>query len=413
MKTKLYALLVAALLACNVFVANATRLYLLGPAATGANDWSLNKMPMMVQEGDTYTWVGELGDGELKFAFTNRGFGDSYGPVANGDSLKAGSIQLGLNSNDTDNKFAVKAGRYSLTITLGETTTLVVADGTDIADKGIAAADIYPEVLYAVGDATEANWTPDNAIEMTETEYGKYTGKLTLKAGENKEMKFLAQRRFEGIQYGPQNDGEEVKAAGEYSFVKATSGDPKYHTNFEADAYFAVTLDIAAGKMTLTETEAPKLTTMWIIGNAVGGYNFDDYAQAMTLDATQDSVWTWSGDLATGTLKFCGKWWGWNSDTFGATVDNAKLVIGGSQPVQAIDGYSDEHHIDYQFLITAAGKYSLTLNLKAMTLTVTGTTPTDVVTVNQYPQPSKTLRNGKVIIRRDGIDYDLLGNIVY
>lgn len=399
MKTKLYALLVAALLACNVFVANATRLYLLGPAATGANDWSLNKMPMMVQEGDTYTWVGELGDGELKFAFTNRWFGDSYGPVANGDSLKAGSIQLGLNSNGTDNKCAVKAGRYSLTITLGETPTLVVADGTDIADKGIAAADIYPEVLYAIGNATDAGWVTDNAIEIAETGYGKYAGLLTLKAGENLEMKFIGQRAFEGIQYGPATDGEAVAGVGSYSFVKATEGDPKYHTNLTADTQFDVALDITAGTMTL----APhRITTMWMIGDAVGGWNFDENAISMTLSTDEDSVFTWAGDLSAGDLKFCSIWWDYNKNAFGAAEGSTELKA-GSLAVQTIDSN------DRKFSVATAGKYSLTLNLKTMTLTVTGTTPTDVISVGQYPQPAKVIRNGQVYILRGDALYDLTG----
>lgn len=398
MKTKLYALLVAALLACNVFVANATRLYLLGPAATGANDWSLNKMPMMVQEGDTYTWVGELGDGELKFAFTNRWFGDSYGPVANGDSLKAGSIQLGLNSNDTDNKFAVKAGRYSLTITLGETPTLVVADGTDIADKGIAAADIYPEVLYAIGNATDAGWVTDNAIEIAETGYGKYTGMLIIKAGENLEMKFLAQKAW-GTQYGPATDGEAVAGTGSYSFVKTAEGDPKYHTNLTADTQFDVALDITAGTMTL----APhRITTMWMIGDAVGGWNFDENAISMTLSTDEDSVFTWAGDLSAGDLKFCSIWWDYNKNAFGAAEGSTELKA-GSLAVQTIDSN------DRKFSVATAGKYSLTLNLKTMTLTVTGTTPTDVISVGQYPQPAKVIRNGQVYILRGDALYDLTG----
>ena len=404
MKTKLYVFMVAAMLVCNVFVANATRLYLMGDATEAG--WALNLMDMMVEDNGSYVWVGDLKDGSLKFMLTNMSFGDSYGPVADKDSLKAGSISLGLNSNGTDNKFAVKAGRYSLTITLGETPTIVVADGTGLADKRIAAADIYPETLYAVGNATEAGWTPANAIEMTETEYGKYEGGFYIKAGENLEFKFIAQKAW-GTQYGPQNDGEEVKAAGEYSLVKAASGDPKYHTAFTADTYFKAQLDIPAGKMTLTPATAPVkvLTTMWIIGSATGGYNFGENAKEMTLDATQDSVWTWSGDLAAGKLKFCGKWWDWNSDTYGSTIDSVKLTIGSSQPIQAINGYT----IDNQFLVTTAGKYSLTLNLKTMTLTATGATPTDVITVGQYPQPTKVIRNGQVYILRGDALYDLTG----
>lgn len=409
MKTKLYALLVAALLACNVFVANATRLYLLGPAATGANDWSLNKMPMMVQEGDTYTWVGELGDGELKFAFTNRWFGDSYGPVANGDSLKAGSIQLGLNSNGTDNKFAVKAGRYSLTITLGENPTIVVADGTGLENKGIAAEDIMPETLFAVGNATEIGWTIENAIEMAETGWGKYEGKLWFKAGENLELKFQTNNSWSSDQYGPQTDGEEVTAAGEYSLAKKTEGDPKYHTNFATDTYFAVSLDIAAGKMTLTPAEAPQLTTMWIVGDPVGGYNFDENAKEMTL--ASDSVWTWTGDLAVGEMKFCGKYWEYTANAFGADADAVTDMTEGVNKVKAIVSVD----IDNKFKVTEAGNYTLTLNLKEMTLNVVlnGKTPTENVEAEQSANPRKTLRNGKVVILRDGVTYDLLGNIVY
>lgn len=399
MKTKLYALIVAALVVCNVCVANATRLYLMGPAATGAGDWSLNRMPMMLQEGDTYTWVGELGDGELKFAFTNRWFGDSYGPVADGDSLKAGSIQLGLNSNGTDNKFAVKAGRYSLTITLGETPALVVADGTGLADKGIAAADVMPEALFAVGNATEIGWTIENAIEMTETGWGKYAGTLVLKAGENLELKFHTSNSFSSDQYGPQTDGEEIKAAGEYSLVKKVEGDPKYHTTLTADTQFDVALDITAGTMTL----APHpITTMWMIGDAVGGWNFDDNGIQMTLSTDEDSVFTWAGDLSAGEMKFCGIKWNYTTNAFGAVEADAELKT-GSLAVQAVDGN------DKKFKVTTAGKYSLTLNLKTMTLTVTGTTPTDVITVGQYPQPCKVFRNGQVYILRGDALYDLTG----
>lgn len=402
MKTKFYALLVAALMLCNVFVANATRLYLIGTSTEAG--WSLNLMDMMVEENGSYVWVGDLTDGSLKFMFTNMSFGDSYGPAVNGAGLEAGTIALGLNSNGTDNQFAVKAGRYSLTVTPGENPTIVVADGTGMESKRIAAADIYPETLYAVGNATEAGWTPANAIEMKETGWGKYAGILTVKAGENLEMKFLAQKDW-GTQYGPQNDGEEVKTAGEYSFVKAAAGDPKYHTNFAADAKFSVSLDIAAGKMSLVPY---KITTMWLIGEAVGGYNFDDNAQAMTL-TEQDSVFTWTGDLATGTLKFCSIWWGWNDDTFGATADNTELAA-GSLAIMALDGWG----IDYKFNVTTAGNYTLTLDLKAMTLgVVANTTPTANMDVEQTAALVKTLRNGKVVIFRDGVTYDLLGNIVY
>lgn len=404
MKTKVYALLIAALVACNVCVANATRLYLIGTATDAG--WSLDQMDMMVEENGTYTWVGDLKEGSLKLMLTNMYFGDSYGPAANGDALATAG--LAKNMNGTDNQFAVSAGRYSLTVTLGDNPTITVADGTGLADKRIAAADVYPEALYAIGNATEAGWNTGDAIEMTETEYGKYAGELTLKAGENLEMKFLAQKDW-GKQFGPQTDGEAVNGAGSYSLVKAASGDPKYHTTMAEDTHFAVSLDLAAATMTLTATAMPKLTTMWIIGEPVGGYNFDDNAKAMTLDATQDSVWTWTGDLAVGEMKFCGKWWEFTANAFGADADATADMAEGSNGVKPIVSVD----VDNKFRVTRAGNYSLTLNLRAMTLNAVLNYATALSEAEQAMQPAKVLRGGKVLILRAGQTYDLLGNIVY
>ena len=396
MKKKLYQLLFTAFLACNLSVANATRIYLMGPAVTG--DYSLG-MPMMIQDGDTYTWVGDLQDGKLKFATTNRYFGDSYGPTTNEEALAIGTVQLGTNSGSTDNQFVVTAGRYSLTLTLGENPTLVVADGTGMPDKGIAAADVYPEAgLYAIGTATSAGWTPADAIEIAETEYGKYAGALTLKAGTDLELKFLAKQEW-GAQYGPQTDGEAITTAGTFSLVKPASGDPKYHTTLAADTKFSVSIDIAAGTLTLTPY---KLTTMWMIGDAVGGWNFDENGVEMSLSATEDSVFTWTGDLQAGSFKFCGNKWDYTNSAFGATVADTELTA-GTHSIQAIDGD------DKKFNVTTAGTYSLTLDLKAMTLCVAGKTPTGISTADGQEKAIKVLRNGQLYILRGDKAYDIVG----
>ncbi len=399
MKTKFYPLLLAALAVCNLSVAHAARIYLMGPAVTG--DYSLS-MPMMIPNGDTYTWVGDLQDGKLKFAITNRYFGDSYGPLTNEDALTIGTVQLGTNKDTVDNQFVVSAGRYSLTLTLGDHPTLTVADGTDLPDQGIAATDVCPEVaLYAIGTATTAGWTTENAIEIAETEYGKYAGTLTLKAGTDLELKFLAQKNW-GAQYGPTTDGEAITAAGTFSLVKPASGDPKYHTTLAEDTKFDVAIDIAAGTLTLTPYTPYKLTTMWMIGDAVGGWDFDKNGIEMSLSATEDSVFSWTGDLKAGELKFCGNKWDYSNDAFGATVANTELTT-GSHDIQAIDGD------DKKFNVTTADTYSLTLDLKTMTLVVAGKTPTDIITTDRQTIATKVLRNGQLLILHGGAEYDILG----
>ena len=193
--------------------------------------------------------------------------------------------------------------------------------------------------------------------------------------------------------------GRLVAGTGSYSFVKTAEGDPKYHTNLTADTQFDVALDITAGTMTL----APhRITTMWMIGDAVGGWNFDENAISMPLSTDEDSVVTWAGDLSAGDLKFCSIWWEYNKNAFGAAEGSTELKA-GSLAVQTIDSN------DRKFSVATAGKYSLTLNLKTMTLTVTGTTPTDVISVGQYPQPAKVIRNGQVYILRGDALYDLTG----
>ncbi len=396
MKKKLYQLLFTAFLACNLSVANATRIYLMGPAVTG--DYSLG-MPMMIQDGDTYTWVGDLQDGKLKFATTNRYFGDSYGPTTNEEALAIGTVQLGTNSGSTDNQFVVTAGRYSLTLTLGTAPTLVVADGTDLPDKGVAAADVYPEAgLYAIGTATSAGWTLADAIEIAETEYGKYAGALTLKAGTDLELKFLAQKDW-GTQYGPKTDGEAITAAGTFSLVKPANDDPKYHTTLAADTKFDVAIDIAAGTLTLTPY---KLTTMWMIGDAVGGWDFGKNAIEMSLSATEDSVFTWTGDLQAGDFKFCGIKWDYTNSAFGATVADTELTP-GTHSIQAIDSS------DKKFKVTAADNYSLTLDLKTMTLVVAGKTPTSNISADGQEKAVKVFRNGQLYILRGDKAYDIVG----
>lgn len=405
MKTKIYQLLLAAFLVCNVSVAHATRIYLNGPAVTG--NYSLG-MPMMIQNGDTYTWVGDLQAGNLKFAMTNRYFGDTYGPTTNEAALAIGTHQLGLNSNGTgtDNQFVVTAGRYSLTLTLGETPTLVVADGTDLPDQGIAAADVCPEAaLYAIGNATTADWTPDKSIEIAETEYGKYAGSLTLKAGTDLELKFLAQKDW-GTQYGPKTDGEAITAAGTFSLVKPASDDPKYHTTLTADTKFSVAIDISAGTLTLSPY---KLSTMWMIGDAVGGWDFNKNGIRMNLSAVEDSVFTWEGNLQAGTFKFCGNKYEFTNEAFGATVADTTLKA-GNYSVQPIDA------ADKKFKVVTAGTYSLTLNLKTLTLVVADATPTAIDAVSEptgtaleQDRAVKVLRNGRIYILRGESSYDLLG----
>ena len=247
---KLFSLLTIAMVSVSTMMAHPDRMYLIGNATPGG--WDLNVAALMITESDgVYEWVGDLNAGELKFLETPNWM-PSYGPAMNGDALASGTLtKRVVELPENDNKYMVTAGRYSLRIDLtGETPQLTVADGTGMEDKGFSSH--YPVAIYAIGSATDAGWSLDNAVAMNESAFnsGIYQAQIALQSGE---LKFLHQRDW-GRAYGATEANAPVAGEGEFNLGLITddSNDNKFAVSLTEQTTYYVTINAVTNKMTVS-----------------------------------------------------------------------------------------------------------------------------------------------------------------
>ena len=353
MKTQLLSVLVALIVAVPSF---ANTISLIGEATPGG--WSLDNAVAMKPTADgVFEFVGDLKDGSLKL-ITQNDFAPSYGPQTNGDSLVIGTVELAYRATyaDPDNAFAVKAGRYSLVLDLsGEVAKLTVADGTGLADKWYVE---YPDTLYAVGDATMAGWTATEAIALSETadNSGIYVDTLLLKSGE---LKFLNQKDW-GAGYGARVANEPINNAGVYALAALDSTDMKFKVALLHATEFVVEVNVVEGTLTLTALASLYPEKLYILGDAVGGWSFDTNAQEMTL--VEEGVFTWSGSLVEGEMKFFVDK-DFSASAYGAVANGTSIAASGEYAIELLGGE------DKKFVATES-QVEMTIDLKEMKMVV-------------------------------------------
>ncbi len=246
---KIFSLLVIAMFTLSTMMAHPGRLYLIGDATP--NGWDLHTAALMLTvEDGVYEWVGDLSAGDLKF-LENEDWIPSYGPATQGEALASGTmVKREQELQDNDNKYTVSAGRYSLRVDLrGEAPQLTVEDGTGMEDKGFSSH--YPVAIYPIGDATAADWSLDNAIELTETAFnsGIYQGQIALHSGE---LKFLHQRNW-GKAYGATVADAPIADEGAFDImITDDSNDNKFAVSLEEETTFYVTVNAVTNQLVLS-----------------------------------------------------------------------------------------------------------------------------------------------------------------
>lgn len=380
MKTQLLSVLVALIVAVPSF---ANTISLIGEATPGG--WSLdNAVAMKPMADGVFEFVGDLKDGSLKL-ITQNDFAPSYGPQTNGDSLVVGTVELAYRAtyDDPDNAFAVKAGRYSLVLDLsGEVAKLTVADGTGLANKWYVE---YPDTLYAVGDATVAGWTATEAIALSETadNSGIYVDTLLLKSGE---LKFLNQKDW-GAGYGARVANEPINNAGVYALAALDSTDMKFKVALPQTTEFVVEVNVVEGSLTLTALASLYPEKLYILGDAVGGWSFDTNAQEMTL--VEEGVFTWSGSLVEGEMKFFVDK-DFSASAYGAVAYGTSLAASGEYAIELLGGE------DKKFVATES-QVEMTIDLKEMKMVVEVDTTASAVDM--------------VVVEGGSAVYDIMGRL--
>lgn len=376
MRTKVFsAICFAFLMSINVIAADyPANMYVMGDATPAG--WNSDDVIRMenVSEG-VFEYTAEFKEGRFRFV-TTFDFAPGYGPKAAAtmvsDNANETYLEMTVGNHeleyrkeytDPDKSFKVtSAGRYKCRIDLtGETPIVTISDGTGLEDQFTQ----MPAAVYATGDATTAGWVIENAIEVAETSYNSGIYKSMLKLAPGKELKFMQTRKWNNHMYVSTAASTPINAEGEYEVKYTTSGDEDWKWIFNLEEkYYNVTVDLNTMKLSIALPEIVKPEKLYLIGPAIGGENdWGFHDDQIFVKTENDGVYTWTGDLKQGELKFFTDK-DYFATAYGATTDQAAFKE-GEQDVMVLG-----INIDYKFNVSAeqTGNYTLTLDLNNMKL---------------------------------------------
>lgn len=408
---KFFTLSLMAMVAVLAMAQFPTRIYLCGPAGPG---WATETWPMytyVAEDGVTptgmYEWVGDLNEGDLKFLHGSS-WEPGYAPTVNGEALTVGEHTIidRPTGSDPDDKFAVTAGRYKLEINLtGEAFVLTVSDGTGLADKDGSDQQFevpVPEKVYPVGDGTSYGWNPSSADPIEKSEGADiFDGVVFLKNGD---FKLMHQPDW-GAQYGPIANGEVISGAGSYTLCKP-SGDNKWKIEGIDDlTAFHMIANVTEGTLVLRDTTVviPALAQLYALGDAVGGWSFDNNAVELLPEEGVDSVYYAKNvTFVMGELKLFEKK-DFGSQAWGATESD--LPITGADTYQLVKLGGD----DNKFMFFSGATYDITVDIKNGTMVLTEAEPEGFERVENAEKAEKVIINGQLYIKKGTRTYSVLG----
>lgn len=337
-------------------------LFLIGSAAP--NGWSADAAaPMKRKDNGIFSWTGNLNAGEFKFITTLGQFLPSYNN--NGE----GGLVYRTDDAEPDVKFNVtEAGYYRVDVNLLDLTcTMTPVEGS---------GPKY-EHLYFVGGIT--GWS---FWEMTVDPLDPFLFRIGVFFDAESEFKFgTANGSWENMFKATQPNAPYTDQSTD--FVTGFDPDNKWlMTAAEANKAYKFCFDIRDGAERMICTLFEPYEHMYIVGDATPkGWDIGN-ATPMTVDPNNPNIFTWTGHLNTGELKFTAdKKSDWMGAWFLATEENMPLTPGVKQSVLFIDKSSqackDQYletavgDVDRKWKVTEAGTYTITLNQLTQEVTFT------------------------------------------
>jgi hypothetical protein len=160
-----------------------------------------------------------------------------------------------------------------------------------------------------------------------------------------------------GAGYGARVANEPINNAGVYALAALDATDMKFRVSLSQATEFVVEVNVVAGTLTLTAIYPEKL---YILGDAVGGWSFDTNAQEMTL--VEEGVFTWSGSLVEGEMKFFVDK-DFSASAYGAVANGTSIAASGEYAIELLGGE------DKKFVATES-QVEMTIDLKEMKMVV-------------------------------------------
>lgn len=332
-------------------------LYMIGEATEGGWSWDEATVIEAADASETlYVWEGELGRGTLKAAEQKDFSAPFYRPAApNVEINKDGVADHTMIFTDSpdDQWLVTEAGKYRLTFN--------IADMTFDA-KYLDESTVIPSI-YMIGEATEGGWSLDRATEITTTTEGLYVWEGVLKEGT---MKACEIKDFTAPFYRPAVADCEISENGVADNRMVFTASPDDQWKIVKAGKYRLTFNITAMTFNAEYLEgAVIITPLYMIGDATpGGWSLDDATEFTPVDGS-DGVYSWTGSLTKGEFKAC------HERDF-----SAPFYRPSSSGVEvSADGITANDMVytaspDDKWNVVTAGRYTITLDTKAMTIDV-------------------------------------------
>ncbi|WP_125077694.1 SusF/SusE family outer membrane protein [Rufibacter latericius] len=316
-----------------------TTLYLIGDATP--NGWSAdNATPLTLNPSSPgrFSWQGRLKAGSFKFITTKGAFLPSYNKGATENLLV-----YRTSDSEPDNQFTITTpGLYSISISL--------LDKTISIEEG--SAPPYSE-LWIVGDATPNGWNIDNPNKLRVDRSNPYvfTYNEVLKAGE---FKFPTSTGNWGTDfYMPLTNYQDLSLTG-VQLVRGGQPDLKWKIT-TAGAY-KIKLDLETMKINIMPFTAP--ATLYLVGDATpAGWNIDA-PTPFVKDASNPFIFTYTGPLKAGELKFPVTTGNWGGDFYMPVTANEDVT---STEIKFVPGGQPDNK--WKISADQAGNYKITVDV--------------------------------------------------
>jgi len=309
-----------------------TQLYVIGDATR--NGWDVNnatELPPFAESAATFVYKGAFSIGEISFITTLGSPLPAYGKGANDKQL----VYETANPLSVSKFQITEAGTYKISINL--------LDLSISLEKWDEPA--YSQI-FIVGPASPNGWDITNATELVQDNDNPfiftYTGIM-----DKGEFKFPVNRNDDW--------GQDM-----YMMVDDThmylhnGGDPDDNKWVNAKkGYYTVTLDLK--NLTMTKVQ----TKLYIVGSATPVLWDIENAIEMEEDATDGTIFTYTGPMTAGEFKFpVNRNSDWAQDMY-MKVDNSHMYLhhGGDED-------------DVKWVLTVAGNYKITANIELLTVDI-------------------------------------------
>lgn len=330
------------------------QLFIQGSSVNGA-------MAMARTDNGIFSWTGNLKTGDYVFTLSSDSLYPRYANDGEGNMVLVDDASAGGDPFHCDEEHMYKIDVDLLKLAV--TVTKVDKEAPEFTEA------------YFVGNETDWNF-----VAMTPDPLNPYLFRIGVFFQKGGEFKFgSASGSWENMFKATAPNAPYTSTG--VDFVTGFDPDNKWFLNAsEANKAYKIVLDTRRDAMKMLMSPFTPYSTIWMVGDATpNGWSLDN-ATPLVKDTSDDNIFTWTGHLNAGQLKFsCDKQSDWNGAWFLAPEEDAP-ASGTTQHTIFIDKSSTEQSelypdlnlgdVDLKWKITEAGNYTITLDQLLETVTI-------------------------------------------